>query len=94
MEYRNLSRAFYTINIFDDPDFTNIIKSNSQVDDDSWVMRNIIIKYFNDEEITLDYLKNLKHIDYAQNKELFYLIPMVIFCIDKTVEGLMSETSS
>lgn len=93
MDYRNLNNKFYLINIFDDPEFADIIKGNKQVDDMSWVMKNIIIKYFNQEEINTEYLKKLKHIDYMQNKELFYLIPMVIFCIDKTIEDILSKTS-
>lgn len=93
MEYRTLERGLFMINIFDEPEFADMIKNNSQVNDPNWIMKNIIIKFFNNEPITLEFLKGLSHIDYLQTKELFYLIPMVIFCIDKTLEEMMSKTS-
>jgi hypothetical protein len=95
MEYRTLEAGLFMINIFDDPEFADIIKANGQrPNDQNWVMKNIIIKFFNKIDITLDDLADLSHLDYLQTKELFYLIPMVIFCIDKTLETMMSKTSS
>jgi hypothetical protein len=95
MEYRTLEAGLFMINIFDDPEFADIIKANGQrPNDPNWVMKNIIIKFFNKIDITLDDLADLSHLDYLQTKELFYLIPMVIFCIDKTLETMMSKTSS
>lgn len=93
MEYRTLERGLFVINIFDDPEFGEMIKANRKIDDSSAILKNIIIKFFNNEEINLELLKSLYHINYLQNKELFYLIPMAIFCIDKTLEGIASKTS-
>lgn len=95
MEYRKLEKGLFMINIFDDPEFGDYIKNNSQrSDDNSWCMKNIIIKFFNGEEITTSDLEALDHIDYLPDKDLFYLIPMTIFCIDKTIESALTETST
>ena len=86
-DYRKLHSGFYFISIFDDPDFANIIKSNKMFNDKP--MKNIIIKYFNNTDISLDDIALLKHIDYAPNKALFYLVPFVIFILKNQLEKLL-----
>nr|DAY22640.1 MAG TPA: hypothetical protein [Caudoviricetes sp.] len=91
MEYSNNLKGLFLINIFDD-DFSIRIKENRKYQEDEYKgLRNILINYFNGQTTTMDDLKDLKHIDYVPNKELFYLIPMVIFCIDKSIAGIVSK---
>lgn len=87
MEYNNLNPALYSINIFGDPDFCNKISKNEKTEN---VMKNIIIAYFNDEDLTEDMITGLKHIDYCSNRELFYLIPFTIYCLEKYMIQLLS----
>ena len=91
MEYHNLRQDFFYISIFDDPDFKNKIKEKKYTSKDP--LKNIIIKYFNKEEITIDDLKKLEHVDYMENKEFYYMIPMVIYCIEQQMYNDMSSSS-
>ena len=81
MQYHNLNAKFFFINIFDDPDFSNKIKSNTLYE--YHPLKNLIIKYFNDIEIDNDDIEDLQHIDYMSNKEFYYGIPLAIFCLEK-----------
>ena len=90
MDYRKIDRRFYMINIFDDPEFSDIIKSGKLINNKKQIMKNIIIKYFNNIDIDSDDLINLKHIDYLPNKDLFYLIPFTIFILRKQLENMLS----
>ena len=88
MEYKNVNAKFYFINIFDDPDFANKIKNIEYTDHE---LKNLIVKYFNDIDITTADLEKLKHIDYMDNKEFFYGIPFAIFCIEHQIAKNLSK---
>ena len=90
MEYVRTNNRFYIINIFDDPDFGNKIKNNTKTGN---VMKDILIGYFNNESISSEQLENLKHIDYMNNVELYYLIPIIIYILDKYINDALSTTS-
>ena len=87
MEYKRLMPGLYPINIFDDEDFINKIKSNTKTKS---VMKNILIAYFNNESLTEDMLTGLKHIDYCSNRELFYMIPITIYCLEQYLVQMLS----
>ena len=91
MEYSHLNAKFFYINIFDDPDFTNKIKNKEYT---SHELKNLIVKYFNDEDITLEDLHKLKHIDYMDNKEFYYGIPFAIFCIEQQIAKNLANSNS
>lgn len=90
MEYARINPAFYTINIFDDPAFGDKIKDNDSTGN---ILKDILIGYFNDGEITSDTLDSINHIDYMNNSELYYLIPITIFILDTYVQKSLSKTS-
>lgn len=90
MDYRKIDARVYLINIFDDPGFADSIKNNEQQSD---IMKNMVIKYFNSEEITMDNIRALRHIDYLPTKQLFYMIPMVIFILQDKLSSMMNATS-
>ena len=91
MTYHGLNANFFYISIFDDPDFKNKIIDNVST---SHELKNLLVKYFNDEDITIEDLEKLKHIDYMDNKEFFYGIPFAIFCIEKQIQKNLSGTIS
>ena len=35
-------------------------------------------------------MDQLKHVDYIDNEELYYLIPFTIFCIEKMVDNMIA----
>ena len=91
MEYVRTNNKFYIIDIFDDPDFGNKIKNNIKTGN---VMKDILIGFFNEESITEEHLEQLKHIDYMNNAELYYLIPITIYILDKHIQDTISTTSN
>ena len=91
MEYHNLKNKFFYISIFDDPDFKNKIINKQYVRSP---LKNIMIKYFNNEEITTEDLNQLKHVDYMENKEFFYMIPIIIFCIEQQISNTLAANNT
>ena len=91
MEYANINTKFHLIDVFNDPKIMDKIKSNQETGNP---LRDIIIRYFNDTAIDSTLLGKLKHIDYMENDELYYLIPMVIFCMEKNIANMISKASS
>lgn len=89
MDYSHLNSKFHIIDIFDDPSFMDRVRSNELTTN---VLKNIVINYLNgvntiDETI----LSQLKHVDYMQTPELFYLIPLVIYCIEQVIMNMLSN---
>lgn len=87
MEYSHLNPALFSITLFDEVDIIDKIKNKSMTDD---VMVNILIKYFNNEEVTFEDLHSLKNIDYVSTKELFYLIPITIYCLENIIVNILT----
>ena len=67
------------------PGLINSIKTNTLIKDS---YKNIIIKYFNNSEITKDDVYMLEKIDYKHNIELFYNLVIVIFILKNTLENI------
>ena len=57
------------------------------------MLKDIIIRYFNNIPIDKTILNRLKHVDYMENDELYYLIPLVIYCMEKNIETLLNNKS-
>jgi len=50
---------------------------------------NIIIKHVNGIPISDEDIDNLKFLEYQNNTTLFYSLPLIIYCIDIIIKGLM-----
>lgn len=87
MEYVRLNSKFHLIDIFNDPEFLQKIKNNELTTN---VLKNIIIGYFNNSNITSAILNQIDHVDFMENDELYYLIPMVIFCMEQYIKNILS----
>lgn len=87
MEYAHLNTKLHSIDIFGDLEMIYNIKNNIKTSNPLW---NIMIKYFNDEDITSDDLLEIKNIDYCDNMELYYGIPIAIFCIEQMVSKMLT----
>ena len=75
-------------------DLIEYIKENKLVTDNESIiypLYNIIIKYFNNTDYTVEDFENLESMDYeSENLKLFYLIPLCIFCLEEFIKGLIS----
>lgn len=89
MDYSHLNSKFHIIDIFDDPSFMDRVRNNELTTN---VLKNIVINYLNGSN-TIDetILSQLKHVDYMQTPELFYLIPLVIYCIEQVIMNMLSN---
>ena len=89
MDYSHLNTKFHIIDIFDDPGFMDRVHNKETTNN---VLKNIVINYLNGSN-TIDepVLSQLKHVDYMQTPELFYLIPLVIYCIEQVIINILSN---
>ncbi|MGL5330907.1 MAG: hypothetical protein ACRDD7_16710 [Peptostreptococcaceae bacterium] len=78
----------YLLNNFDE-NLLERIKYNTKYTEHSDLYKNIIIKFMNDENICDDDIDALEFLDYKQNIELFYNIPIIIFAIETLVKKLL-----
>lgn len=70
------------------------ISSNTLYDksEEEMILYNIIIRYFNDSDPTIEELDSYDIIQYCNKYEYsyFFMLPMVIFCLEKYVKRLIS----
>lgn len=94
-EYFNINYKVYTyeanniIECISDEIILNILE-NKLFEEDEKKLYNIIIKYFNDTELTKNDIDVVSDIEYKDSVELFYIIPAIIFCLEKYIINNMS----
>lgn len=81
-----VDKTLYVFNPFDAQLVDNIFTNTKFTDND---YRNIIIKYFNKEDIIADDIYKLNNIEFGENIELFYNIPIIIYIINNTIKKLL-----
>jgi hypothetical protein len=94
MEYNNpypIQTASNIIQTFDDDFITRII-ANTPYDDNCYnAYLNIIIKYFNGmAPVSDDDVFALESIEYNASAQLYYTLPIVIFCVERYIKTLIS----
>lgn len=76
-----------------DDEIVDFITTNKLYNDDKEqivpIWRNIIIKYFNNTDITIEELESINEIDFSYSKDAFYTIPLLIFCLEKNIEKVL-----
>lgn len=84
-----------TYDIFDRVFLNNVIKNVKYGDNKTKFLHNIIIKYFNDENISKDDLKNLEYLDFVEDDiDLFYYIPCVIYIMEQEIRSILDLRKS
>lgn len=68
-----------------DCDLLTHIEECKYYDEDDKKIYNIIIKYFNDIDISEEDLDNLEFLEYRNNTFLFYSLPIIIYCLEQYV---------
>lgn len=53
--------------------------------------KNIIVKFFNNEEFSDEEIRSLEYMVVLDNKDCFYYIPMVIFCLQNKLTSLITK---
>ena len=91
MKYHDLNVKFFFVSIFDDPGFINNIKNSKYT---NHIFKDLIIKYFNNIDINNDDIEKIRHLDYMNNKEFFYGIPLAIYVLEKHISKLLTDPST
>ena len=53
--------------------------------------KNILIKYFHNDSITMKEIESIDEIEFKYSKDAFYMIPLLIFCLEKYMEVLLKN---
>lgn len=88
MEYKQLSQQFHSINVLD---LDIIDKIRCKIYEPNAIFNNIIVKYFNDEELTNEDAHSLGNVDYSDNISIYYKVPICIYCIERIITDLMRK---
>lgn len=93
MSYRYPEQLEYNSDAFVifPPDLIEAIENKTYYTEDKDLYKNIFIKFFNKEDISLESLNCIEYIDYNTSKELYYLIPMLIFCIEYYINEILNK---
>lgn len=78
----------YNITCLEDSLIFAIENNEIQTEQDS-LWKNILIKYFNNTDLTLEEVENVSEMDFRDAKNAFYLIPLLIFCLEKGIENAL-----
>ena len=73
-----------------DEDFINRIINNSKYEEDNMKYNNLIIKYFNNEDVYADDINCIDNIDLEPAKDIYYKVLLLIFCVDFYTKKLLS----
>lgn len=71
-------------------DLVYAIIDDTEIIDDNRLYQNIFIKYFNNRDIAKEDLDNIGRIKYDFAKDIFYMIPFVIFVLEYYTKKLLS----
>lgn len=81
----------YAIECFSEELSHKIVENRLETDDSNkdrktlkW--ENILIRYFNNTTITTDELNAIDEMDFTTSKDAFYIIPLLIFCLERAIE--------
>lgn len=85
---KELDPGKYFLNNFDVELLSNI-KNNIKYTDDCKLYKNIIIKYFNNEEISAEDISSIDYIQFSAEIEFFYNLPIIIFIIENVIQNLL-----
>ena len=84
-------RPGYAIECFSEELSHKIVENRLETDDSNkdrktlkW--QNILIRYFNNTTITIDELNAIDEMDFTTSKDAFYIIPLLIFCLERAIE--------
>lgn len=69
-----------------DEDLIYHIMDNTLYTEKSDLWKNIFIKYFHKTPLNTDELESIDDFDFQYAKEAFYMIPLMIFCLEKYIE--------
>ena len=75
--------------IYDIVDHKLVPSDNDELKPELW--KNILIKYFYNEEITTDEVSSIEDLKFEYAKNAYYIIPLLIFCLEKYMISILNK---
>ena len=66
-----------------------LIEDTKEYNTKSELWKNIIIKYFNNTTYTDNEIISIDEINYEYSKDMFYIIPLLIYCLEIAIENAL-----
>lgn len=88
MDYTKIRHKLHVLDIFGDPGFGDRIINNEKTGND--VLKDILIGFMNGESITEENIHDLKHLDYVKSMEQYYLLPIMIFILEQSIQDSLT----
>lgn len=70
--------------------YNELVKSVEDLNEKDPLWINILIKHFSGEEFTEEEIESVKEIKYDSSLEAFYMIPLLILCLEKAIEKALN----
>ena len=67
----------------------NLVDDDKDLNEVTPLWRNIIVKYFYNEDYTKDEVQSIYNIDFDESIQAFYMIPTLILCLEYAIEKLL-----
>lgn len=94
-KYEDHSTPPYTTYCISDDLVYDITDHNLVSEDDpqmeGYLWKNILIKYFYNEDITEAEIKSIESFKFEYARDAFYLIPLLIFCLEKYMISVLNK---
>ena len=74
-----------------DGDLIYRIQNNDSSYDGSQLYKNIIVRYFNNQDYTDEELQSLEFLQIEDSKDCFYYIPMLMYCLRYKVSDMIKR---
>ena len=91
IEYCSTNVYASPVPVIDISFFNRCLKNEQYQVGDTKEYKNIIIRYFNNLNITSTGIQALENIDYLNSIELFYMIPFIIFILEEHIRLLIKR---
>lgn len=89
VEYGDDIRPGYNSSCIDEDIIYDIYDNKLIVNEPLNLWKNILIKYFNNGVLTTEDLNSIDNIKFSYSKEAFYIIPLLIFCLENYIENVL-----
>lgn len=90
MNYRIVNNPWQFVVPVIDEALREHILNNIKYEDNNELYKNIFIKFFNNEDIYEEDFSYIDCIDYGTNREVFYHVILLIFCIDYYIKYILT----
>lgn len=90
VKYGDNVKPGYNCSVIDE-NIINNCRDNVLYEEFEELYKNIIIKYFYNNPVTMKEIESIDEMEFKYSKDAFYIIPLIIFCLEKYIELLLKN---